>query len=335
MDRLLETVNVAITLLFLFLVLSMLATVVEEMVSSLWNSRGRVMRDLVVAMVGPDLAGLIYRHPLITGLVPAGIALPLPGWLRPILPFLAARLPAAIPKELFADVLMEIIDRRTGFQVHSVPDHIRSMMASVGQDRAAIRAKIIEWFKAGAEDHGNVVYKGNARSRLFVVGLLVAVSLNIDILTIGGYLWRTASPAQLEALSKAAATYQQGNPLDSNQQPDAARAELLKTLQGMALPMGWDDESPCAILRRITPDWPHLPQPLRTFAKKSCPDDYLKAQGPALPPDPKAPRTLQTVDSARVLGWLLTALAVSLGAQFWFNALGQVLGLKNRLSERK
>jgi hypothetical protein len=30
----------------------------------------------------------------------------------------------------------------------------------------------------------------------------------------------------------------------------------------------------------------------------------------------------------RVLGWILTAFGVSLGAPFWFNALQQMMGLR-------
>jgi len=94
--------------------------------------------------------------------------------------------------------------------------------------------------------------------------------------------------------------------------------ETLALVQGLPLPIGWPATDACTVARGAAP-WAFSQRPLSWLGRRLCPSAEVKA----------APQAVQPVGVAQLLGWIFTALAVSLGAQFWFDTLGRVIGLRS------
>jgi hypothetical protein len=138
-------------------------------------------------------------------------------------------------------------------------------------------------------------YKRWARVALGIAGLVVAVLANIDTVQVTHSLYVDAPLQQAVASTANAGTLCQGEPDPAARNACATRE--LATLKVGGLPIGWSG---------------------------SCPDELA--------------RCLSWSDDAplhwwdlllKVLGWGLTAFAVSFGAPFWFEALSRLGSLRN------
>src|SRR5690606_19131243 len=96
--------DVAIGMIFFFLLLSLLATAVQEVIAGRSNLRGKLLKTALLNMVGEDFAQKIIRHPLIDSTRTDG-----------------KRLPSYIDKENFAKALSQQITGYTG-----LPDQLRT-----------------------------------------------------------------------------------------------------------------------------------------------------------------------------------------------------------------
>lgn len=290
--------NVVVSLLFLYLLLSMMASIVQELVAGYTNARGRALKAAIGHLLDdPDykgLAHLLYGHKLVSSLLPPGMDVAVPAWLARLAPFLKARLPSYIPKDVFADALIDILDRKTELGNGMVHQGIVTLWHGAGHERAAFRDKLMDWYESCGERHGGL-YKRRAQARLLVYGMIIAVGLNVDTLQIANYLWSSGNAAKSAAIAKQAADFyaatagtvggEDGGGNDANAKK---LAEIYGDVAKMELPIGWKNSSLTAIAAEIGND----------------------------------------VSPGRIVGWLMTALAISLGSQFWFDLLGKVIGLR-------
>ncbi len=385
-----NTINVVISLVFIFLLLSMIASAFREMVAGAWNSRGLYLKRAIGQMLGDakftGLAQAFYDHPLIAGLVPPGREMPALRWLAPILPIVAARLPSYIPNETVVAALTDILQKGGAFRTGFMQPGLKSLWEASNRDEAAFQTKLTDWYQS-AMDRQTGMYKRTVQRQLFIVGLLTAIALNVNTLTIATDLWtsgngqraaqiaaqasafyvarmpddnggsvaqaeKAASPAPqaksadlgielvpLQATETSAiagtpeSTQQPDQPAqdtqDDSRQPESATLDgLITELKNTGIPMGWGD-------RRFLRNRGACPSsslnvwPLSMVAAWVCP--------PPPPPKPESdeaktgeemPDPLPPITIAVVLGWIVTAFAISLGAQFWFDALGKVLNLR-------
>ena len=123
-------------------------------------------------------------------------------------------------------------------------------------------------------------YRRRAQGMLLAFGVILAVGLNVNAITVAQRLW-TAAPLRAALIQQA----QRAAPPSANdkQAVESALSNVesgLATISGLSLPIGWGKD-----VRPAT--W------------------YVAASG-----------------------WLLTAIAVSLGAPFWFDLLGRVAQLR-------
>jgi peptidoglycan hydrolase-like protein with peptidoglycan-binding domain len=158
-------------------------------------------------------------------------------------------------------------------------------------------------------------YLRHVRYLLLAIGLVLAIGMNADVF----YLWgRIAADSALrDSLVRSAATAVAARPADAltpGENPasnkvvggaseNAAAAQASATAQllnSLNLPMGW----PACNLSKPDPDPRFL---------NAC--------------NPSAPWDWRFVARA-VLGWLMMAFAVSLGAPFWFDLLQRLLQLR-------
>ena len=196
--------------------------------------------------------------------------------------------PSYIEPELFARVVAKL-SQASGNAV-SESDVIKNIKESVAAATPAeLEPRIIEWFKA-VNDRQNGAYTRWSFLRLLIIGFLFAAAMDIDTLHITGTIWKNPEVAENVAkeLEQAAQLSKSG---DLSQLSDEQRKKLQE-----AIASAW------------------------TQVRDTAPPAYAWQTRPSkLSSEPWA---------SKVLGWLLTALATSLGAQFWFNIMSEVLKLR-------
>jgi len=319
--------DVALGLSATYLALSLLCSASREAIASLFQSRAKMLLDGVLTLLyepaglallagilpslkrllrresGFDLAALgsdslaaaVLRHPLITGQAQAG------------------RMPSYIPSAIFARATMDTLQQRMGAQTSARallgqlnnPPLQRTLLALLGQadDLAALEQVLRNWYDTVmARTTG--WYKRRSQSVLFGIALTYAVALNVDTFALSQRLWNDANTAQQSAELGTQLSAQMSAQLDSQMagqaglqnppaegQPPSAAVLGAAASQLNSLPIGW----PAARLAGLA--------------------------------DQSAGAALAAV-LLTLLGWLLTAFAASLGAPFWFDGVGWLLGLR-------
>jgi hypothetical protein len=222
-------------------------------------------------------------------------------------------LPSYIPSGSFASAIMDTMVRgaastlpylppttqalsieslREG--VASLPNtHLqRAVLSAIDQaegDVSKVKANLEAWFDASM-NRVSGWYKRRTQAVLFAMGLGVAAVMNIDAITI------TQRLSQDKALRQAMVAQAEGKVGDKN------LADFKAELEGIGLPIGWKDWSPA-------------PQ----AAKLQCAEGASLCLGSVYVP------SIINV----LLGWLITSLAVMLGAPFWFDVLKKLIMIRS------
>lgn len=276
------------------------------------------------------------------------------------------RLPAYIPSEQFAVALIDLViqhnreskfireastgryileeENATGKNFSDFLDGINKMkesevkitLASLarninGKDSTALNqltAVIAQWYDNGME-RLNGWYKRNIRTWLFGVGSIVAVCFNVDTIKVVGRLY--SDPQLRTAVSQAADRFlKEHEQLPSGSGVGDVRAlsrkidSLKSLLDPLNLPIGWKlpedlvSKRDSAVERDSTGQVIIGPKKPANFFKTSWAKmrAIMKMLG-----DNTSPQA--------ILGWLLTALALSCGAPFWFDALKKISNVRS------
>lgn len=306
-----EILDVAVGVIFIFVLVSIICSVVREAMEAWLKTRAAFLehgiRELLHDPKAEGIARSFYEHPLIYSLF-AYKYKPGSATKRPSSFTNGSTLPSYIPAQNFALALMDIAARgRTTDAVSSDPasprmslEAMRLNLENIGNpavqrvmltaidsaqgDLAQAQANIEAWFDSGM-DRVSGWYKRSSQWVIFWVGLFVAVSLNINPITIANYLAHDdAARATVVARAQAAVN----GPNDAQRNYYAARSEL----DSLRLPIGWER------------GW-------------GAPIQGPKGRGP-----------WNTV-LGPLLGWLLTAFAAMLGAPFWFDVLNKVMVIRS------
>ena len=157
-----------------------------------------------------------------------------------------------------------------------------------GDDASRVRQHLEQWYD-GAMDRVSGWYKRRSQMLLFVLGLVGALAININSLTIAEELAKNAT------LRRAVAT--------EAERPDNKTANAQETVDAidrLGLPIGWTHGAVDALLH-----------PLRLNEKEKT-DWWWTVLG-----------ALQIA-----LGYGLTAFAISLGSPFWFDVLNRLMVIR-------
>lgn len=300
--------EVAIGVIFVFILVSIICTAVREGLESWLKTRAAYLehgiRQLLSDNDGIGLAKNFYNHPLIFGLFSKDYK---PGKTTgaPALFAKGGNLPSYIPSKNFALTLMDIaargpvtneVNSESGSPVISL-DTLRSNVANLGSptvqrlllnaidaaqgDLNKVQARLEDWYDSGM-DRVSGWYKRSSQTIIFSIALLISIGLNINTLTIADYLTKNETARNL--LVKKAEIMNKQTVDAGNQTYDNAKAEL----NGLGLPIGW------------------------SHVKGSL--DF---------------ETVAGLFFGGIIGWLLTALAASLGAPFWFDTLNKVMVIRS------
>ncbi|PSJ40961.1 hypothetical protein [Allosphingosinicella deserti] len=350
-----ELLEVAIGLIFLFFILSVLLSAAREAIEGFLQTRAihleRGIRELLKDEGGEGLVRELYEHPLISSLyrgtydpekLTRRYSQHKDTWKR--MPF-RNNLPAYVPARNFALAIMDLAGRgsptgddadaslslaaiREGASTRIADPRVRrAVLIALDNARGDLdqaRLNLQAWFDSGM-DRVSGWYRKETQWILLALGLFTAMTLNIDTLHVAKSLYRddalravivTDAEAVVEqARVQAAAGGDQtamltmlGCPPEAAtgaaaSLPDGAARGVAsascaeRRVRNLGLPIGWENR--------------HL----------SWPWQFGWDVGAWLA-SPDAPwRPLP--------GWLLTALAVSMGAPFWFDLLNKFMVIRS------
>lgn len=169
-------------------------------------------------------------------------------------------------------------------------------------DVEKLKENIEVWFNNGM-DRVNGWYKRRSQRVISILALVMAIAMNVDAILVFRHL--QTYPAASEAITAQAVQFAKENP-PPVQGADGAPFSLLgqfdsvqKKLTDLAVPIGWVKEGTDAQMKngQVLPDRSDF----NGFA------DLVRQH---------------------LLGWVLTALAATLGAPFWFDMLNRVISIR-------
>jgi hypothetical protein len=358
--------DMAIGLVFIYLLLSLVCSAANELIEALLKNRAfdleRGIRELLTPTEDAKPGGIVerlYQHPLVNGLfkgsykdflvhtertlagrfigrlnapdlpsyIPArNFALALMDTVMPAASGSASTLsgaagacartlgPPGAPNPLAAlrnELAAQLAAKQSGQSSPAaalVPEQTwRALLVLVdaaGDDVVRARENIEAWFNSSM-DRVAGWYKRRAQWFIFFQALAFAAMLNVDSVGIARKLYtdKTVRDAIVATADRFA---QDGKP--------EASVDRIVGLAALKLPIGWTDEA----------DSPEVFELGRTFESGYAWDwlvDFLR----------RVPALLFN----HFGGWLLTALAVSLGAPFWFDLLNKIIVVRSTVKPQE
>lgn len=284
----LTTLTIVIGLIFVLLMFSLLASTVMEVISSVLSLRARNLRFTLDNMLG-EKADDFMRHPLFRQLAYASNRRNRPA---------STYLPSYVSKETFLSVFMDIMgDRDRDAIAQNIAEmdegDLKRMMQFLLRQSEGIPSRFKQragvWFDE-VMNRASELYTRRIKYLLFAVGLVLAVLLNVDTI-------------QIYQSIAASATIQQ-QMLDMASQITEGRDTLGGIEKELAL-----EES----LNRLNNAW-------EQFDYNTSP---LGIGWGSIREDLGLPGWL-----LKLFGMLLSAIAVTLGAPFWFDLLKRLLSIR-------
>jgi len=313
-------VEVAISLAFVYIFLSLICLGVSEVITRFWNLRSRGLANGIKKLLGSEDVKLL--EDVVGQFMPRSPRTEMPS--RPE-KNLHRWLPGSIPNRTFALAFIQAVardDTERRYPLNGLRDRVaelakanprfRPLLAALDEAQAgkeAVVKAVEKWFDE-AMVTATEWYRRNIQLLTFVLAGVVTIALNADTLVMARVLWhdssmRTAIVAAAEEQAKAFAEYDSTiAQLDSTRRDSALaarRREFVSQAGDLRLPIGWTDPG---------------------FRPNGRPGDAVFW-----------PLALRWV--LKGAGWLVTAAAVSLGAPFWFDLLMRLTGLKAALKKKE
>jgi hypothetical protein len=343
--------DVAIGMAFVYLLLSLIASVIQELLATFMQLRAANLEKGLHSLFSGDsigsemdLVNSIYDHGLVRGLYsdPKKDSGKLPSlfrkamnWVRTMMrrvigiradkpltitadPLL---LPSYIPSRTFALALIDILNanKKEGpeamasikaalaTQNNKAAQALLTLAIDAKGDVAAFQRNLEQWYN-DAMDRVSGWYKRYTQRALIVIGLLLAIALNVSSVRVARTLWLDRDARQ--AMVNAA-----GNYAKDHQTPDAAATtdpvKLKEQLQSdvnvfsdvttsALLPLGWKES------------WHSY-------------ESYFE----------RTPKDATFTALTVLAGWIVTALAISFGAPFWFDTLNRFMVVRSTVKPQE
>lgn len=344
-------IDVAMGMVFIYLLLSLLCTATNELIELWLKKRATDLEKGIRELLQPNsksgdsgLVEKIYDHPLVNGLY--GGTYGKSGIKRSLLSLWRTQLPSYIPARNFTLALMDTIlpgtaageqsgasGATSNASITSPPgadqlwalrtqlqkfdprlqQALTPLIDAAAGDVARARANIEEWYNSSM-DRVSGWYKRRSHIIVLVLGFGVAVTLNADSVLMVRRLasdraLRDSLVASANLYAQKAAETPAATPPDSFTKPcmelcteETPQCKLKKTqceIGALGLPLGWSSRSD----ERLR--W----NSAGTFFTTHVPD--------------------------HIFGWMLTALAISLGAPFWFDVLNKFIVIRSTVKPKE
>jgi len=320
-----QILDVAIGLIFIFLMLSLVVTALNEFVAIALKRRPKMLWNGIARLIGDrEFTESVYAHPLICTLSKSGTH------------------PSYIPSHTFVLAVLDVLTgvdnppptttQEISAAIAKLPPaqkvlatQLNVLLHDAGGSIEEFKGALEQWFDNSMERVSGW-YKRQTQWILLVMAAVVTIWSNADTVVITNTLWR--DPAIRSALLAQAQQYtvqetkdsataapaprRDGPPPPPADPPsEAAEYETASTkvrtsvegISSLALPLGWSTAAERA-----------------TAAKKNQEDRR--------DPIPADAGSIFSALGHHSLGWLLTAMAISLGAPFWFDILNKVVTVR-------
>jgi len=326
MPSLSDILSVAIGVTFVFLILSLLNTWVQEFLSSLFSMRANNLADILHNMLDPsaqklegtkklkELKDLWKTGPLENSATKLSQSALKAVYDHPIIYTLSkpGALPSYIPTQDFTTALLDLLNKAGSEDLNQLEitmENIRKGIQNLEDESLKIRlqslidrAMIIEnkveigimdfrksvesWFDSAME-RGSGWYKRRIQWVGIISGIIIAILTNADTIGLAVSLWQNS--ILREAVTEAAVIY-------TEQGEDIKAKEAQQRLTDLGLPIGWS-------LRYSDRD-PETPDNPRDFP--SSPGGWL----------------------TKVVGLFITGFAISQGSPIWFDLLNRMINFR-------
>ena len=293
--------EVIIGLVFIYLLFSLLSTIINELIASVVRLRASNLHKAIRRMLDNDeeegpassFSGKFYQHPLVKCLGSK-----------------TGKKPSYLEPQTFARVVSDLVqmgEDKTLDQKHKgalieqldavkMPPGTAMLLKSFAKDSAdnwiIFEKRLEAWFNE-TMDRAKGWYNRKLKIITFFVGLAVAIMFNVDTIHIYDLLQKNASVR--EELLQIASDYV------SNQKQDGDG--INNKVPGISQQLG------------------------NLLTEQTAPKSQLLGIG-------WGENNLKECQSfphcllLKMLGWLITALAISLGAPFWFDLLNKLIHLR-------
>lgn len=317
-------IDVAISLVLMYLVLSLIVTVLNETIATAADLRASNLKDALTSLIDdPKLRAQFYDHGLIASVNSAatdgkGIVSRSINWLYRLLTrrgpadqshvsyvsgqvFARAILgSAAVAKDL--PTYTDIEDAVKSLPDTNMRDVLLAQLATANGNLQLLHENVAAWFD-NAMDRVSGVYKRHLKQISFFVGTVLVLTVNADTLKVGQSLWND-SALRATMVQTADALVKEGPPAAGNAGGQATPADK----------PGLDAKVNAAVDRIRAAEDQLRPLPLGW-------DWSAAPQGPWQ-------WSLVWIAFVKIVGLLLTAIAISLGAPFWFDLLSMFMRIR-------
>lgn len=301
-------IEVGIGLAFTYLLFSLLCTIINELIAQVLSLRSKNLKTGIAQIIADteksNFTDTILDHPLIN--VSSG-----------------KKGPSYISPDNFAKVLIDVLDKNSNGAVRlavsrtnicKIIDDIdkdtiskdlkKSLKSLVGQSYKNVddlQKSLQTWFDSSM-DRVSGWYKRRTQLITLAVAMLLTVVFNVDTVHIADQLWK--NPVMRSQLVIQSTHFI--NNLDNDDiaiDNDNIYSSNISDIETelKRLPIGWESTS---ILKKITDVY-------KSFSWENT-VEFLKVE------------VLK-----RLPGWLITMLAISLGAPFWFDILNKLINIRS------
>jgi hypothetical protein len=353
--------EVVIGLVFIYLLYSLLVTIIQEMIATVFNFRAKILQRAIVRMLEDEEK---FKSPFSSlshlfrskGNISGRHSLSHDFYNHPLIKFLGENkrhnAPAYIDKETFSKVLTDLL---RGDKVKPADDvvpliqysldskmvqwgtaeigaqtlsYLNSIWADARGDVNRFRGDLEKWFEETME-RTTGWYKRHTQFILFFVGLAIVILFNVNTIEIVGKLEK--DPIIREQLVQQADAFSKAHP-DMDREILLLKERLRSVSHGNA-----QSDSLRMQIFSLNSDLTHLgllkteENNLLSRADSLIRTDIGKTNGiMGLGWQTSKFKSLDMSALCKsLIGWLITALAISLGAPFWFDQLNKLMKMRN------
>lgn len=324
-----DILDIVIGMVFIFLVLSLVCSAMNELLEALVKNRARDLERGIRELIGdPDNATnfveKIYNHGLVNSLFKGCYSADK-----------KRNLPSYIPSANFALAVIDLVENPPAAGMKLPPNVQKAyeiFARRAAGDATKLQASLEDWFDSGM-DRVSGWYKRRSQWILVAFGLVISVALNADAVVVARALSNDASLRKgLVALAQARAS--QPLTAGSGAGPGAPSAGGAAAGAGPAA-----ETAAAAQAGTVEADGAEIRRDVATLGNIGLPIGWGRAGGGGAPLSSLslgelavrgyhgAPRLLKL----HLFGWLLTAIAISMGAPFWFDMLGKIISVRSTL----
>lgn len=301
-SNILET---AIGLVFVYLAFSLVCSGVREWIAVVLNTRAKTLKKGILNLLKDEnLVDSIFDHHMVRVKGTDGEQGPAPKFIQgkafaeALLDSLLKAEQEGQSDEKKPEMIEEMKASVAKIENYHVKNVLTDILENIGKDKVGLATKIekarqdIEkWFDTGME-HVSAWYKRQTHKVVFALAVVVCILFNVDTIMITRTL--SVNSALRESLTTVAMETVK-KPVDRASENSLAGEDLQKKIDQLGLPIGWAKTTASSLDPR------GVPTSLWNFWEWFY----------------------------KVLGLLMSILAVSMGAPFWFDILKKLISLRN------